>query len=186
MGLTKDFYFSYFLNKCWKKGVVRQGWTWSKTLRMPISVWDELRHFLHYSTCICAPPLPIIIAPRLYHLLCGNVHHCSTRNIQHDGSGWNGFFLWLNGWKSSRQHRKALIWKMLSPSLGAVWPPSVHLSYYIDGEECADLTGLSKVEICRVSSFCWFCGCILLQFYLFSSSIIVSDAWPWSLLCSLM
>lgn len=106
---------------------------------------------------LCTPPhrllraLLIIIAPRLYQLLRGNIHRCSTRNIHYDGNGWNGFFLWPNGWKSSRQHRNALIWKMLSPSLGAVWPLSVHPSHYVDGEEHADLTELSQVEICPIS-----------------------------------
>lgn len=99
--------------------------------------------------------LLVIIVPRLYQLLHSNIHLCSTRNIQYDGNGWNGFFLWPNGWKSSRQHRNTLIWKILSPSLGAVWPLSVHPSHYVDGEECADLTELFKVEIYLITSFCW-------------------------------
>lgn len=162
VGGTKNFFFSYFLNKCCEimSGYFRRGWTWSKTLRMRMN-YMPLSSLLHVH--LCTPPQAASLSgynctpatsppPPQYSSLLDKEH-------SDDGSGWNGFFLWLNGWKSSRQHGKALIWRMLSPSTGTVWPPSVHV--------WTDFPKLKSVASHHFAGFAFMCCCCLIYLFFF-------------------
>lgn len=67
--------------------MIGQGSTWSTSLRMQISLCDELCCFLH--GFVCTPPIAISSSRCNW---ASADHHRPKKNIQYDGSGLNGFF----------------------------------------------------------------------------------------------